>query len=725
MFSGPVRPTPGAVSPARPAGLARIDGGFWAERRRVNAEVSLAEGPERLEAAGNLANFRAAALARTGGGAVPPDFAGDFPFQDSDVYKWLEAACWQMADTSDGDPSDGHTPDGHDGHDGRLAAAVDAVVDVIAAAQREDGYLQTYYQLGGREPWTEPRWGHELYCAGHLIQAAVAHHRATGSGRLLAVARRFADHIDSVFGPGKHVDTVCGHPEAETALIELYRTTSERRYLELARYFLDRRGHGSLSAGADRGHGHDPGPEYWQDHTPVRAADEVTGHAVRQLYLLAGAADCAAETGDPGLRAAAERLWRDMVTTKTYLTGGVGSRHDGEAFGDAYELPADRAYTETCAAIASVHFSWRMALLTGEARYSDLVERTLFNGFLAGAGLDGRTWLYVNPLHRRARPHQRPGDQSAHRTPWFRCACCPPNVMRLLAALPHYAATTGGDGLYLHQYATGVFGSDGLTVRVTTDYPWDGTVTVNVEAAPERPRALALRLPAWCPRYTLALNGTALDGAPESGWLRVTRAFAPGDTVRLDLAMEPRLTVAGPRVDAARGCAAIERGPLVYCLEQTDQPGGLDPDDFALDPDAPLTVERRPDLLGGVSTVSAVGRRRAEEEEPDGDGFAADWPYRPLGAGERPLGAGEPPYGAGERPYGERPYGERPYVTTRTSGERVRVTAVPYYAWANRDAGAMRVWLPLTGQGSLTATGRSHGAGALHTGEPGGEQRLQ
>ena len=633
--------------------MAHIEGGFWAERRRVNAQISLAEGPARLEQAGNLANFRAAAALRTGGANAPSasdtGFSGDFQFQDSDVYKWLEAACWQLADT----PAEA------------LAADVEAVVELIAAAQREDGYLHTYYQLGGGVPWTELGWGHELYCAGHLIQAAVAHHRATGSDRLLDVARRLADHIDSVFGPGKQVNTVCGHPEVETALVELHRTIDEKRYLDLARYFLERRGHGTLSSGADRGHDRDPGPEYWQDHTPIRAADEVTGHAVRQLYLLAGAADLAAETGDTELRTALERLWRDMVTTKTYLTGAVGSRHDWEAFGDAHELPADRAYAETCAAIASIHFSWRMALLTGEARYSDLVERTLFNGFLAGAGLDGRTWLYVNPLHRRAHSHERPGDQTAHRTPWFRCACCPPNVMRLLAALPHYMATTDDSGLRLHQYATGLYGGDGLTVRVTTEYPWDGTVTVTVEHAPSTlPRTLSLRLPAWCADHTLTVNGTTVEGEAEAGWLTVTRAFTPGDTVRLDLAMPARLTAPPARVDAVRGCAAVERGPLVYCLEQTDQPDRLDPDGVAVVPDASLTVRSRPELLGGVNTVSVIGSLLPAEDP------SADWPYPPYAS----AASGEP-------------------------RESVELTAVPYYAWANREAGAMRVWLPLAGRG--------------------------
>jgi DUF1680 family protein len=642
--AGPVRPSTDAATALRPAALARIEGGFWAERRRVNAEVSIPEGPQRLEEAGNLANLRA--VADGSGPKAGSDFLGDFQFQDSDVYKWLEAACWQLADTPD--PA--------------LAAEVERIVDLVAAAQREDGYLQTYYQLGGGEPWTELGWGHELYCAGHLMQAAVAHHRATGRARLLDVACRFADHIDAVFGPGKKVDAVCGHPEVETALIELFRSTGERRYLDLARYFIDRRGHGTLAAGTDRGHDRDPGPAYWQDHTPIREAHEVTGHAVRQLYLLAGAADLAAESGDADLRQALERLWQDMVATKTYLTGGVGSRHDWESFGDAHELPADRAYTETCAAIASVQFSWRMALLTGESRYSDLIERTLFNGFLSGVGLDGRTWLYVNPLHLRARPHERPGDQTAHRTPWFRCACCPPNAMRLLASLPYYVASTDANGLQLHQYATGVYGQDGFSVRVETEYPWHGTVTVNVQEAPAEERTLSLRLPAWCGDHTLTVNGGPADGGASDGqgpvgWLRITRDFKPGDTIQLNLTMPPRLTVPHPRVDAVRGCAAVERGPLVYCLEQADQRGGLDPDDALLDVAVPLAVRYRPDLLGGVTTIAASGRLL-----PPGE--TSDWPYPP--------------------------HGTRPHW----SGEVAELTAVPYYAWANRGAGAMRVWMP-------------------------------
>ncbi|MGP4050523.1 glycoside hydrolase family 127 protein [Streptomyces sp. 2A115] len=619
MTSGPIRLSDGSHTALRPASDARITGGFWAARRRTNAAVSVPQGPSKLEEAGNLANLRAAADGKDG-------FTGDFQFQDSDVHKWLEAASWQLAD----EPGDTE-----------LAARIDELASLLAAAQTEDGYLQTFYQVAHPElRWQELGWGHELYCAGHLIQAAVAHHRATGRRQLLDVAERFAVHLDATFGPGKSIDGVCGHPEIETALVELYRETGERRWLKLASYFVDRRGHGVLSAGVDRGHDRDMGQAYWQDHLPVREAGTVVGHAVRQLYLLAGATDLAVETGEPELRAAMERLWEAMVSTKTYLTGGVGSRHDGEAFGDPYELPPDRAYAETCAAIASVQWSWRMALLTGEAKYSDLVERTLFNGFLSGIGLDGDSWLYVNPLQVREEYADRGGDQTARRTPWFRCACCPPNVMRLLASLPHYVASGDGAGLQLHQYATGLYRAGGGAVRVETAYPYDGRITVTVAEAPaDEQWWLALRIPGWAGTY--ALDGRPLT-RPDDGWLRLSRRWSAGDTVVLDLPVEPRITHPDSRVDAVRGCAAIEYGPLVYCLEEPDHPelpGRFD--DLELDAaDPSLTAEPRPELLGGTTVVTARGRHR-----PD--------------------------------------------------GSPVTLTAVPYHLWANRADGAMRVWIPV------------------------------
>ncbi|MGW2520606.1 glycoside hydrolase family 127 protein [Streptomyces sp. NPDC001617] len=627
--TGPVRLGPGSRSALHP-GAVEVTEGFWRLRREVNARTSIPQGPGLLESAGNLHNLRLAA------GAVEGVFRGAYPFVDTDVYKWLEAAAWQLAQ----------------GPSAELESDVDRIVALVADAQQSDGYLNTWFQLvKGGERYQDLRWGHELYCAGHLIQAAVAHHRATGRTQLLDVAVKFADHIDSVFGPpdsGKEIDGIDGHPEVETALVELYRETGERRYLDLAGYFVDRHGHGLLG-----------GEAYCQDRVPLREATNVEGHAVRQLYLLAAATDLATETGEPELRFAAERLWQAMTTTKTHLTGGLGAHHEEEDFGDPYELPNERAYCETCAAIASIQWSWRMALLTGEARYADLIERTLFNGFLAGVSLDGEQWLYVNPLQVRDGHTDPGGDQSARRTRWFRCACCPPNVMRLLAGLEHYLATGDDDGLQIHQYVTGRYTAGPFAVRAETDYPWHGTIALTVEEAPaDRPWTLSLRIPQWCRDFRVRCGEETYDTAVDDGWLRLERTWAPGDRVVLELGLEPRLTAADPRVDAVRGCAAIERGPLVYCLEQVDHPGG-GLDDIVLDTTRPLAVKHRPDLLGGVTTVVAAGRRR---HIPD----RGWWPYASADTVAAPEQDGEP----------------------------VELTAVPYYAWANREDGSMRVWLP-------------------------------
>ena len=637
--TGPVRLGPHARAALRPAAEPAVAAGFWAARQEVNARVGIPQGPFLLESAGNLHDLRLAA------GTAAGEYRGEYPFMDSDVYKWLEAACWQLARLH---------PDGPEGR--RLADDVERIAGLVAAAQREDGYLNSWFQVGkGRGPYSDLRWGHELYCAGHLIQAAVAHRRATGRDRLLEVARRFADHIDAQFGPpgsGRPIDGIDGHPQVETALVELYRETGERRYLDLAGYFVDRRGHGLLG-----------GEVYCQDRVPLRQALNVEGHAVRQLYLLAAAADLAAETGDGELAEAAERIWSAMAATKTHLTGGVGAHHDREEFGDPYELPTERAYCETCGAVASIQWSWRMALLTGEAKYSDLVERTLFNGFLAGVSLDGERWLYVNPLQVRDGHTDPGGDKSARRTRWFRCACCPPNVMRLLASLEHYLASTDGQGLQLHQYAGGTFrgeaAGESIVVSAHTDYPWDGRIAITVDETPAgRPWTLSLRIPQWCTSFTVDDEASARS---RDGWLRLTRVWTPGERVVLELEMEPRLTRADPRADAVRGAVAIERGPLVYCLEQIDHPGG-GLDDIVLDTAQPLTVKHRPDLLGGVTTVLATGHRRAVPAEDW-------WPYRPVSAG--------------------------PSDTRRAvvSGP-VELTAIPYYAWANREDGSMRVWLP-------------------------------
>ncbi|TDC73576.1 glycoside hydrolase family 127 protein [Streptomyces hainanensis] len=656
---GPARPGPAAHAALSATARATVTAGFWAERRRVNAEVSIPQGPERLAEAGNLENFRLAAARATEG------FQGGYPFQDSDLHKWLEAAAWQL-----GDP--GTDADSRD----ELAKHISEFAELLAGAQEDSGYLNTYYQVAKPEVphFSELRWGHELYSAGHLIQAAVAHHRTTGRTELLDVAVRLADHIDESFGPegsGRPHDSIDGHPEIETALVELARETGESRYTELAGYFVDRHG-GALSHHTQQGHGR---PGYFQDHLPVREATAVTGHAVRQLYLLAGAADVATETGEPELREAVERLWAEMVARQTYLTGGVGAHHSDEGFGHPYELPADRSYCETCAAIASVQFSWRLALLTGEARYSDLIERTLYNGVLCGVSLSGDRYLYDNPLHVRDGYADQEGE-TPRRVPWFRCACCPPNLMRLLSSLPHYLATASADGgeLQVHQYATGTVAAPlaggEAALRVETDYPRQGRIALTVTATGQDPWALALRVPHWsADTWSVTVNGAAPSAdevALADGWLRLTRAWAEGDTVLLDLDLAPRFTLADPRVDAVRGCAAIERGPLVYCVEGLDQPRlapGEGLDDLVVDPTAGLGTVERPQLLGGVTAVTATARRRPR---PDATRAAPWWPYRPATAG-----------------------------TPDPAGEPVTLTAVPYYAWANRENCAMRVWLPV------------------------------
>lgn len=597
-----------------------LSGGFWAARQATNRQVSLPHGYRMLEEWGNFDNLRLAA------GLIQGKQFRGYVFQDSDVYKWLEAVAYELANRPDAE----------------LQAMADEAIALVEAAQAPDGYLDSHYQVA--EPsgrWVHLDYGHELYCAGHLFQAAVAWRRATGDTRLLRVAERLAGHIDSLFGPGKRAATP-GHPEVEMALVELYRETLEPRYLALAHFFVDQRGHGLL------GKSRYGSLEYFQDHVPVRQASTVVGHAVRQLYLTAGVTDLYLETGEEALLAALERQWHDMVERKLALTGGVGARHEGEAFGEPYELPNDACYCETCAAIASILWNWRMLLATGQARFADLMERTLYNGFLSGVGLDGRHFYYVNPLLSRG---------GIERPEWYACACCPPNVMRLLASFGHYLATSDASGVQLHHYAPATIDADGLALRMETEYPWQGLVRITVERATGAPRRLALRVPGWCDQAALRVNGQAVAADPTAaGYAAIERAWQPGDTVELELPMAPRLVEAHPRVDATRGSLAIERGPLVYCLEQADQDPAVDVMDVEIDPTRPLDARWRGDLLGGVMAIEAPG-------------YALD--LRPWqGRLYRPLGGAEP-------------------------GRRaVRLVAVPYYAWANRGPGAMRVWVP-------------------------------
>jgi DUF1680 family protein len=521
----------------------------------------------------------------------------------------------------------------------------------VAAAQRPDGYLNSYVQVvSGGTPHTDLAWGHEFYCVGHLIQAAVAWQRALGDDRLLSIAVRAADRIDKEFGPTGR-DGVDGHPGIEMALVELTRVTGDGRYLALAARMLDLRGRGLLGDGRF-------GAAYWQDHQPVREAATVAGHAVRQLYLDCGAVEVAVELDDQDLLAAVRRRWQDLVGTRTYLTGGMGSRHRDESFGDPFELPPDRAYAETCASIAGVMLAWRLLLATGEAGYADAIERAVYNGVLSGVSLTGTRFFYVNPLQRRTdRAYEPPGH--GERAPWYPCACCPPNLMRTLSSLEQYLASSDDSGVQLHQYAAADLRAQvpGGAVRlaVRTGYPWHGRVTVEVVEAPDRPWKLSLRVPRWCRPAVLTGPGGARPRAAGPGYAELTRPWKAGDTVVLELDLPIRVTEPDPRVDAVRGCVAVERGPLVYCLESADLPPGVALEELRWDPRREPVAVPRPDL-GEVVVGVAVPVVRGPSP---GSG--------PAGAGGDPASAGPDQLSAG---------------------------AVPYFAWANRGAEAMRVWIP-------------------------------
>jgi DUF1680 family protein len=620
MTDGPVHPTSTAISALRPLPLTDFTfaTGFLGDWQRRNATRTLPYCAAQLDASGALDNLR----------RVTGEADGEFQnmwFADSDVYKTLEAAAWQL----------GLTPD-----DAELRTFVDTTAALLAKAQGEDGYLNSHLMLVEPDQrWRKLHWSHELYCAGHLIQAAVAAARAGVGAEVVTVARRFADLIVAHFST---VDDVDGHPEIETALVELYRVTGHRPYLDQAKRFIDLRGHGLLDG--DRF-----GSAYLQDHEPVRQADEVAGHVVRQLYLLAGVVDVAVETHDDELMAAAHRLWDDAFGAKTYVTGAQGSRHRDEAFGDPYELPPDRAYGETCAGIASFQWNWRMLLATGRARYADEMERVLYNVIAGSTALDGTHFFYSNPLHLRTGHDGSHEDAPSDRLPWYTCACCPPNLVRLLASLSGYLLTTDHSGLQVHLYAAGsirtTVGGVAARVDVATDYPWDGRVVLTVTT--DAPLTLSLRVPSWA-------TEARLDGQPaevRDGYVHVRRDWSAGSTVTLDLPMSPRVIRPHPRIDAVRGCVAVARGPLVYAVEQADLPVGVTLEDVRVDPDALLTAGRLPDIPVTLTTTGAVERPASDELYP---------------------------------------------ARVELQREPIELTAIPYFLWGNRKPGPMRVWIPVT-----------------------------
>ncbi|MGP9539131.1 glycoside hydrolase family 127 protein [Brachybacterium sp. AOP43-C2-M15] len=630
-----------ALRPLQP-GHAQIDGGFWGERQHRNRIAGLRSGYEQLEASGTFRNFRVAS-------GVEQGEASGMIFQDSDVYKWVEAVAYELGRSESAD----------------LRAMLREVADLIASAQQSDGYLNTVHSLRHtpEERYSHLAWNHELYCYGHLLQAAVAASRSAGDDQLLDVSLRIVDHLRGVFGPGA-LESTDGHPVIEMALVELYRLTGREDVLDLARFFLDVRGGDGESFPAAR-----PGPGYFSARVPVRETTSVEGHAVRALYLFAGATDVAMEDGDTELLSRCESVFADLLASKTYVTGGMGTRWDWEAFGDPFEMTTDRGYAETCAAIGAVQWAWRLLLATGKAEYADAIERLLFNAFLPGVSLAGTEYFYVNSLQLREGALADEGRSIAHgRRGWFDCACCPPNIMRTVASLDHLAATSNATGLQIHQFAPGTWqageGADRLQVTVATEFPWQGRVTITIDAAPSTPRTLAVRIPAWSRGAArLAVRGQDVDLAADAGYAEITETFQPGDVLELALEMTPRFVTAHHRIDASRGSVALERGPLVYALENEDQATGATVDDACVDatstpaagdPIAELDGAVPLAVQGSIVTVSDV---------------ASAWPYPVHGTDDAAV------------------------THTPTTW-----TAIPYYAWGNRTVAPMRVWLPVGDQ---------------------------
>lgn len=607
----------------------RLDDAFWTPRIETNRTVSIPSAFKECEKNGRFDNFAIA------GGLMKGEHRGDFSFDDTDPYKIIEGASYSLAVK----------------YDEALDAYLDSVITLIAAAQEPDGYLTTCVtnrceRLSGW--WGKSRWekinSHELYNSGHLYEAAVAHFLATGKHSLLDVAVRNADLVCQVFGPGegqKHVPS--GHPIVEMALAKLYKTTGNEKYLQTARYFVEETGRGT--------DGHRLS-QYSQDHKPILQQEEIVGHAVRAGYLYSGVADVAALTGDTAYFHALCRIWENMAGKKLYITGGIGSRAQGEGFGPNYELNNHTAYCETCASIANVYWNHRMFLATGEAKYADVLERALYNGVLSGVSLDGDKFFYDNPL-------ESMGQHERQR--WFGCACCPGNITRFMASVPNYMYATQGDDIYVNLYIQSRAHLQTMTNEVeleqTTAYPWEGKVSVRVNPAHEGRFALRLRIPGWAQnapvpsdlysftdrhgKYTLTVNGKKADASLTDGYATVVRNWQADDVVELTLPMDIRRVRANEAVEDDRGKLAISRGPIVYCLEGKDQADSTVFNKFIPD-GTPMEATFDADLLNGVMVLTGT----AHEVEKDG------------------------------------------------SVKEVPFKAIPYSTWNNRGADQMAVWIP-------------------------------
>lgn len=576
-----------------------IDDDFWNPRLKAHASQTLQVCIAQMQdSTKRISNFEKAAGLKKG------KHEGIY-FDDSDVYKAMEGIAYSLINNPNKEYED----------------LLDKWIGLIAKSQRPDGYLNTFYTLNGLDQrWTNME-KHEMYCGGHMIEAAVAHYQATGKKTFLDVAEKFADHLDNTFGPGKR-HWVPGHEEIELALVKLYHATGEKRYLNLARWLLEERGHGYGKGGIWSNP--KAGPAYCQDDVPVSEITDIKGHAVRAMYLFAGMADVAAEENIPEYVEALKRVWEDVVYRNMYVTGGIGSSRHNEGFTEDYDLPNKTAYCETCASVGMVFWNNRMNLLTGDAKYADVLERSLYNGVLSGISLEGDLFFYVNPLE---------SDGDHHRQRWFGCACCPSNVSRFIPSIGSYVYSKNDRELFVNLYLGNTaeleMGQTKIKLQQTTDYPWAGKIGLDINPSSPVSFDLKMRIPGWCKSFRASVNDEMLPAVDTDGYLKIQREWRRGDKVTLWLDMPAELVAADPRVKENTGKGAVQRGPLVYCLEQADN-GSLD--EVSIGQHAQFSVLQGTGKLEGMNILKTRSHNR-------------------------------------------------------------ELTFIPYFAWDNRDAGKMKVWI--------------------------------
>lgn len=615
-----------------------IEEGFWSKRRTTNVERSIPTMRQELEEHGRMDNFR-----RLVNKSSQPQ-KGPY-FSDSDIYKWIDAVGWALQ--SDSLPE--------------LRRTTESMIREVVAVQEPNGYLNTYYQgdkVSLRMSQHDQEVGHEMYCLGHMIQGAIAYYRATGDATLMDAGQRMVENfVLPNYGPGPNQKPIIsGHPEIEMALVELYRTTGKRQYVELAGYIL----HGDDRATIE--------PErivYMFCGVPFTSRTKLEGHAVRAMYACCGATDYYLETGDQAYWKTLNALWEDLTRRQMYITGGVGARAQWEAFGAPYELPNQQAYGESCAAIGNMMWNWRMLAASGEAKFTDVIERALYNGINSGMSLDGTTYCYRNPLAFDPAAFDGFRGSPNIRNPWYDVTCCPPNLERTFSSLPSYFYSTSKDGLYVHLYDNSSLDwhleeGTGIKLQQKTNYPWNGTVKLTLNPVEPKEFTLYARIPGWANGASVAVNGKAESGVKAGEYLPIRRSWKPGDVVTLELPMHTEIVASNPRVAEDRGKVAVRRGPIVFCMEEVDQPSGVALSDMAISVDERLGKEfqneYKPDLLSGVEVLRHEGR-------------VYDAP-----SAEQPL-----------------------YMATKAEPAKTRpgsLSFIPYYAWANRKPSPMQVWTP-------------------------------